>query len=170
MTLRMTLEKFFWLGLTLVAFNTTAQVFIDPDWKETEVPPPPSFNKDQLIPIEMPKYVSLRFGVDPTTLALTPDGIVRYVVVASNATGSTSAMYEGIRCATGEAKTYARYTSNGQWTSIQDPQWRGLSDNLPSRHALALARQGVCEGRSTTASSVATIVNVLRNPKQDQYR
>lgn len=163
----MKFEKLLWLGLTLVALSTSAQMVADPDWKEVEVPPPASFSKDKLIPIEMPKYVSLRFGIDPATLAVTPDGIVRYVVVAINATGSINAMYEGIRCSTGEVKTYARYASNGQWSSVQDPQWRGLDDNLPSKHAIAIARQGACVGHSTSANSAAAIVNALKYPKRD---
>ena len=163
-------EKFFWLGLTLLAATVSAQLVADPDWKETEAPAPPSFNKDQLIPVEMPKYVSLRFGVDPATLAITPDGIVRYVMVASNGSGSLSAMYEGIRCATGEVKTYARYTASGQWSAVAQPQWRGLNDQLPSRHALALARQGACDGRAATASSVAGIVHALKGPDEGRHR
>lgn len=162
----MNLKKLCGLGLTLLALQASAQTVPDPDWTETEVPPPPAFNQKQLIPIEMPRYVSLRFGVDPATLALTPDGIVRYVVVAANATGSLSAMYEGIRCATGEVKTYARYTSSGKWSAVPDPQWSHLTDNLPSKHALALARQGVCDGRSVAASSVAAIVNELKRSNQ----
>ena len=163
-------DKFFWLGLTLLAATASAQLVADPDWKETEAPAPPSFNKDQLIPVEMPKYVSLRFGVDPATLSITPDGIVRYVMVASNGSGSLSAMYEGIRCATGEVKTYARYTSSGQWSAVAQPQWRGLNDQLPSRHALALARQGACDGRAASASSVAAIVHALKGPDQGRHR
>jgi len=163
----MKLDKLFWLGLTLVALNASAQIVTDPDWKETEAPPPPAFNRSRLIPIEMPPYVSLKFGVDPATMTITRDGIVRYVVVAANATGSVTAMYEGIRCATGDVKTYARYAANGQWSSVKDPQWQGLGDNLPSRHAMALARQGVCEGRSAAASSVAEIVNALKYPKRE---
>ncbi|WP_296446497.1 CNP1-like family protein [Rhodoferax sp. UBA5149] len=163
----MKLDKLFWLGLTLVALNASAQIVTDPDWKETEAPPPPAFNRSRLIPIEMPPYVSLKFGVDPATMTITRDGIVRYVVVAVNATGSVTAMYEGIRCATGDVKTYARYAANGQWSSVKDPQWQGLGDNLPSRHAMALARQGVCEGRSAAASSVAEIVNALKYPKRE---
>ena len=165
----MNLEKLVWLGLILVAIGASAQRVTDPDREEAQAPPPPSFNKDQLIPIEMPKYVSLRFGIDPATLAVTPDGIVRYVVVASNPAGSISAMYEGIRCRTWEVKTYARYPSNGPWSAIKGPQWHGLDDNLPSRHAMALAKQGVCEGRSA-ASSAAAIVNALKNPNRGQYR
>ena len=161
-------EKLFWFGLMLLAISVSAQVSTDPDWKETEAPAPPAFNKERLIPIEMPNYVSLRLGVDPATFAISPDGIVRYVVVAINAAGSISAMYEGIRCASGEVKTYARYTSNGQWAPAPDPQWRRLNDNLPSRHALALAKQGVCDGRATAGNSAAAIVNALKYPKPDQ--
>jgi hypothetical protein len=162
----MKFEKLFWLGLTLVALNASAQVDTDPDWKETAAPVPPSFNKERLIPIDMPRYVTLRFGVDPATLVIAPDGIVRYVMVAANTTGSITAMYEGIRCATWEVKTYARFTANGQWSSVQEPQWQKLNDNLPSRHAMALARQGVCDSGSTTASSVAAIIKALKNPDQ----
>jgi hypothetical protein len=165
----MKLDKWLWLGLTLVALGASAEEDAL-DWKESEAPPAPAFNKGKLLPIDMPHYVTLQFGVDPATLVITPDGVVRYVVVASNATGSISAMYEGIRCATGQVKTYARFASNGQWSSIQDPQWRGLNDNLPSRHALALANQGVCETPTIAASSVKGIVNALTNPRQGSGR
>jgi len=160
----MKFEKLIWLGLTLMTFGASAQVIADPDWKESEAPPPPAFHTDKLIPIDMPKFVSLRFGVDPATLVITPDGIVRYVMVASNATGSISAIYEGIRCASGEVKTYARFNTSGHWSAVKDPQWQGLDDNLPSRHALALARQGACQGRSTPGNSVAGIVRALKSP------
>ena len=167
----MKLKKLFWLGLALLAFNAPAQVVTDPDWKETEAPPPPAFSKDKLIKIDMPQYVSMRFGVDPATFVITPDGIVRYVVVASNESGSISAMYEGIRCSTGEFKTYARFSSNGQWSLTKDPQWRDMYDtSLPSRHAKSLARQGVCDGMAMAASSVAVIVKSLKNQTQGQLQ
>ncbi len=143
-----------------------AQGFVDdPDWKELEVPPPPSFDKDKLIAIDMPVYVTLKFGVDPATLTITSDGVVRYVMVAINSAGSVNAMYEGIRCASGEFKTYARFNSSGQWSALKDPQWRPLNDNNTSRHALALARAGACNARSTPANSVPDLIAALkRNP------
>lgn len=134
----------------------------DPDWQESEVPAPPSFSIDHLIPIEMPHYVSLKFGVDPATLAIAPDGIVRYVMVTQNTSGSVTAMYEGIRCATGQVKTYARTSSGAAWSLVKDPQWRNLSDNLPSKHAIMLARQGVCDGRGAAASTVQDIIKALK--------
>lgn len=151
------------VGLTVCAVGAQAQALVeDPDWKETEVPAPPAFSKDHLVAIEMPHYVSLKFGVDPATLAITPDGIVRYVMVAINASGSVNAMYEGIRCATGEVKTYARASTSGTWSVVKDPEWRALSDNLPSKHAIALARQGACDGRAAAASSTADIIKNLK--------
>lgn len=161
-------EKLIWLGLLMLALNASAQIGTDADWQEGEIPTPPSFSPARLMPIEMPKYLSVRLGVDPKTFTVTPDGIVRYVMVATNATGSISAMYEGIRCASGEVKTYAQHTSSGQWTPVADPKWRSLNDNLPSKHALALARQGVCSGRTPSGQSAADIVNALKYPKPDQ--
>ena len=160
----MKFNKLVWLALTLLAFGVAAQED-KLDWQESEAPPAPTFNKDRLLALDMPRYVTLQFGVDPATLVITPDGIVRYVVVASNASGSISAMYEGIRCATGEVKTYARFSSSGKWSPVQDPQWRGLNENAPSRHALALANQGVCESSSIAASSVDAIVKAIKDSR-----
>ena len=166
-------------ALTLGASSTSmAQVFVeDPDWKEVDVPSAPAFNKDRLIPVAMPPYVTLRFGVDPATLTITNDGVVRYVMVARSSensgtssgtsSGTLSAMYEGIRCVSGEFKTYARFNASGQWAPVNNPQWRPLNDNNTSKHALALARQGACDGRSARARSVPTIISALRNPTTD---
>lgn len=158
----MNFKKLGWLSLMLITLGASAQVATSPDWKESEAPPPPSFDQHQLIPIDMPRYVSLQFGVDPATLSLTPDGIVRYVVVTVNASGSVSAMYEGIRCSTWEVKTYARYTASGQWSTLNNPPWLGLSDNVPSKHAAALAKQGLCDSGSTTWNSLSDMVQALK--------
>lgn len=156
------------LLLACSAAATQAQLTdIDPDWKETEVPPPPALKTDKLIPLEMPRHLSTRFGVDPDSLRVTPDGIVRYVVVASSPSGNINASYEGIRCQTAEVKVYARHGATGQWTPVSNAQWRPLNNNQPSLHALALARQGACEGRAATAQSTADIVRKLKNPNTD---
>jgi hypothetical protein len=156
------------LALTLIVQGAAAQTLTDTDRKESEAPPPPAFNTKQLIPIDMPKYVTLRFGVDPATLSITPDGIVLYVVVAINPAGSINAMYEGIRCATGEVKTFARYTTGGKWAVAANPEWQSLEANLPSRHAVALARQGLCEGHSAATRSVPAMIKLLISTNQDR--
>ncbi|MFZ4481919.1 MAG: CNP1-like family protein [Rhodoferax sp.] len=157
------------LGMALAALGIAAQTATGPDLQAPPTPPPPAFEVKRLIPIDMPKYVSLRFGVDPATLSIAPDGIVRYVVVAISPTGSVTAMYEGIRCSAAEVKTFARYnTSAANWSAVADPQWQRLNDNLPSKHALALAQQGLCEGRSTAVRSVPDLIKAL-TPSQNRF-
>lgn len=150
------------LSLACFALAAPAQGPADnPDWKEAEVPAPPKFDPKQLVSVDMPPYVSMQFGIDPATLAVTPDGIVRYVMVAVSPSGSVNAFYEGIRCATGEVKSYARANAHGVWTLVKEPEWRRLNDKQPSKHALALAQQGVCEGNAA-AGSVALILSNLK--------
>jgi hypothetical protein len=86
--------------------------------------------------------------------------VLRYVVVMRNASGSTSAAYEGIRCTTDEVKTYARTNSAGGWVAIAAPAWRSVTDNLPSKHAFAIARQGGCN--THLSSSVDETLKALR--------
>lgn len=167
----MQIKKRLWLALAMVVSSALAQAREEgSQWLEAPVPPAPAFGKAPLVSIEMPPYVSLRFGVDPESLVIGNDGVLRYVMVATSPTGAMNAMYEGIRCATGEVKTYALYGAAGQWAMVADPKWRGLNDNMPSKHALALARQGACESRSSTARSVQVIINELKHPGQGQIR
>ena len=153
------------LGALALALAVPLQAQVgpeDPDWKESTAPTPPAFSADKLLPLEMPPYVTLKFGIDPTTLSVTPDGIVRYVVVTHNSSGSVTAMYEGIRCARGEVKTYARANDSGAWSIIAAPKWRDFTDNLPSKHAWVFARQAACDGRAAAASSTADIIKALK--------
>lgn len=153
------------LGLLALTLATRIQAQIapdDPDWKESEAPPAPAFSTDKLLPLDMPSYVSVKFGIDPATLTIASDGIVRYVVVTHNSSGSVNAMFEGIRCATGEVKTYARTNDAGVWMPVTEPKWRDFTDNLPSKHAWVFARQAACDGRAVAASNTTDIIKALR--------
>jgi hypothetical protein len=157
-----------WLVVLFLTGSTCAAVAQNPadsqDWVEEAVGDAPTFSQAGLLSIEMPPYVSLKVGVDPATITVGKDGVVRYVVVMTNATGSMNAAFEGIRCATGEVKTYARQVTVGQWSKVTAAQWKSVTDNLPSRHAYAISRQGACDARS--APDRLTIVNALKNGKQ----
>ena len=142
-----------------------AQFFFDnPDWKETEAPPPPAFDEGKLLTFEVAANPSMVYGVDPATISISnSDSLVRYVIVASSASGARNAMYEALHCASGEVKTYARYTAAGKWQPVTNPQWRSVFEKSPSRHSLAFAKLGACDARAP-ATSVAEIVGKLKNP------
>ena len=90
---------------------------LDPDWKELDMKPPATFRTDRLVPIEMPRHVSVKVGIDPETLTVSSDGIVRYVVVAVSGNGNINAAYEGIWCRAGDVKIYARAGNDGRCVS-----------------------------------------------------
>ena len=149
-------------GLGISALAQTTQD--DPDWKESEAPAPPSFDVGKLIGFEVSPNSLLVYGVDPASIRLSKsDGIVRYVMVATSASGAKNVMYEGLRCSTGEFKTYARYSQDSGWSAVSNPAWRSMFGNMPSRHALRFAKAGACDG-AAPAPSVSVLVTRLKNP------
>lgn len=158
-------QNFVILGALLISLTGAAwgQLAVDnPDWKEIEVPPPPAFDVNKLVPFEVSRNAALVYGVDPAAIRISSsDGVVRYVMVASSASGAMNVMYEGIRCATGEFKTYARYSSDGRWRMVDNAEWRSLYSGAPSRHALQFAKAGACDN-AAPASSVQDIVSRLK--------
>jgi hypothetical protein len=152
------------LGLAVSCF---AQLLAtDPDWKESDAPPPPALNLKALVPFEVSTISNLTWTVDPTAITIVGDGLVRYVVVARSPSGVLNALYETINCSNGELKTYARIVgkesevASKTWVAVQDPQWKSIYE-APSRHALELAKQGVCTGK-TAAQSIGEIVTSLK--------
>jgi hypothetical protein len=151
------------LGVGL-ASSANAALFDNPDWKESDAPPPPKFEVSRMLEVDMPRNRELRYGVDPETIRITGDGVVRYVAIATRGgyRGPVNAFYEGLRCATGEMKTYARYTGEG-WHEAKDPQWQDLGSTR-STHTLALARQAMCRS-AAPRDSVDEMVRLLKNQK-----
>ncbi|NPC56140.1 CNP1-like family protein [Caenimonas soli] len=154
-------------ALAFVACAAHAQLGAEnPDWREAEAPPPPALKLDGLIPLEVPGS-TLRFGVAPGSVAVGSDGIVRYVVVASSTTGTVNAIYEGIRCSSGEYKVYARHNPDSGWTPTKDAAWRSLHEPM-SRHSLLIARTGACMGHGANGSA-ARIVQDLRSSIDSRF-
>jgi CNP1-like family protein len=152
-------------ALVLVAAAAQAQVAADdPDWREVEAPPAPALKLQGLIPLEMPGS-GLQFGVDPDSISIGSDGIVRYVVVATSSSGVVNGIYEGVRCDKGEVKVYARHNATGGWTVSKDPKWRAVNEQ---RYTNVIARGGACVGRGANQSA-ARIARDLRTPLERRY-
>ena len=153
------------------AFNASvlgtahAQGYLDAaDWKEIDTPPPPAFDVTKLITFEVSSNSALTYGVDPASVLISKvDGVLRYVMVAYSASGSKNVMYEGLRCSTGEVKTYARYTPDGRWVPVAEPQWRSVFDISTPRHPLRFARAGACDS-GAPVGTVRELVAKLKNP------
>lgn len=139
----------------------------DGEWQEAEAPTPPELNLKRSIPVDLAGS-SLRFSVQPDSVSIGPDRVVRYVVLATSGSGALNAMYEGVRCVTGEVKVYARYQPGSGWQTVDQPQWQSLHGNAAQRHSLAIARNGACQGRGANHSA-AQIVRDLAAPVDDRF-
>jgi hypothetical protein len=135
----------------------------NPDWREADAPPPPALRTSELVPLDMPGS-NLKFGVDPNSVSIGTDSIVRYVVVATSATGAVNAMYEGIRCDKGEWRVYARHTPGAGW-SPADTEWRAIDGSSTSRHTLAIARNGACIGQGPNLSAAQVVRDLKASPE-----
>lgn len=156
------------LSLVISAPALRAQLVpMDPDWREVDAPTPPAVKTTGLIPLELPGS-TLRFGVDPSSVSLDSDGIVRYVVVAASASGAVNGLYEGIRCNTGEFKVYARHNPGSGWVVSKNADWRAFTDVPSSRHSLLVARSGACIGHGPNRSA-AQIVRDLKSPIDSRF-
>ncbi len=134
----------------------------DPDWKELEAPAPPQLRTDALVHIDMSSS-ALRFGVDPASVAVGADGIVRYVVVAISNSGAVNGFYEGIRCGTAEVRLYARHSPDRGWVPVPDSRWQPLHENRLSSHSLVIARNGACIGSAANQSAARIVRDLVGN-------
>ena len=157
------------LACAMCCLSAQAQlVDADPDWKEAEAPPPPAPRTAGLVPLDMGSSV-LRWGIDPASITIAKDRVVRYVVVAQGQGGAVNALYEGLRCSTGEVKLYARYAGD-KWVPATGADWKPLDKrDAATRHSLAIARGGACMGQGANRSP-AEIARDLSRGSDNKFR
>jgi len=141
-----------------------AQTRLDevPSWVESETLLPTVLRTTGLIPVETPGS-DLRFGIDPASVTVGKDQVIRYVVVATSASGAINAMQEGVRCDTREVKTYARFHKDSGWRPVEGAAWRPLSSGVAAtRHSAIIARGGLC-GINEDTGMPRDVTKVLRD-------
>jgi len=164
------LRRILVLALAGACAGAGAQNIPDPvnDWTEADAPPPPPLRTQGLIPIDIASS-SLRFGVDPKSISIGADRVVRYVVVASSSSGTVNGIYEGIRCGTGQVKVYARHNPDSGWVQTRDADWQDIFKTPNSRHSLAIARSGACQENAPNVSAAQIILD-LKAPADRRFQ
>ena len=130
------------------------------EWKEAEVKFPPYPRNENLVQFEVGGNSPHRFYIDPPSLAIGPDGVVRYSLVTRTAGGATNITFEGIRCEGRRQKYYAVGEASGGWTPARDPHWRRIQHQEPDRRHRALVDTYFCVG--ITPRKSADILQRLR--------
>jgi len=143
-----------------------------PAWQEDAVTAAPAFDTARLVRFQLSTASELVYGIDPATLTVGQDGVIRYVMVARSPSGAVNALYDGLRCKTAEVKTYARWTpgadaQGGSWRPVEGAEWRSIYHHHGSRAALVLARGGLCDGPTPNAP-VSRMLRDLRQGGTDR--
>jgi hypothetical protein len=142
-----------WLAaLVLASTCAAAQVIPSNEFQEGDAPPPPVLKVQGLIPLDMGPGTELRWGVDPASIRIGPDRVVRYVVVGQSAAGAVNGFYEGVRCDSAEVRVYARHARDGDWVPVTSG-WAPLQGSSATRHSLVFARTGGCIGQAANRSA-----------------
>lgn len=121
------------------------------NWKEAAVRLPAYPRDGELIEFTVSVGATFRFFIDPASLSVGDDRVVRYTLIARSPSGVSNVSYEGIRCATGSYKIFAR-GNNGQW-SIQETEWRVIEPRSIQRWHNELRWQYFCPLRGTIFSA-----------------
>ncbi|QLP99330.1 MAG: hypothetical protein HZY78_02645 [Burkholderiaceae bacterium] len=121
---------------------------------------PPSFDLGRLLTLPRPAGATLDFGIDPQTLSVSPEGVVRFVLVASSGSART-VVYQAIRCSGFDYRIEARYQTaddgTGAWSRAPEASpgcpWPTRPWAVPrgSSRARACARAG-CPAAAPTTS------------------
>jgi hypothetical protein len=89
----------------------------------------------RLIEFEQHPGADFRYFIDPETLSVDKEGVVRYVLVARSSNGVQNVTYEGLRCETAEYRFYAFGQADGTWSRSRS-SWRSLHQSQPLQRIL----------------------------------
>ena len=140
-------------ALAVFALQAVAQTPVEPsewereqerrNWKEGDIKLPAYPGSEGLIEFEV--LGSFRFFIDPASLAVGPDGVVRYTLVARSPSGYANVTYEGMRCSALSYKVFAQ-GNDGKWSS-RDSDWRRIEPKTMNSPHYELRASYFCPDR-----------------------
>jgi len=183
------------LALTACSHNRTGDIedkllmdpFNDKPFVEDAVTtfPAPPVDRDA-VPFDVSgRDSALRFAIDPKSVSIGKDNVVRYTVLITSSTGARNVNYEGLRCDTAERRIYATLRNDtNQWIGNRAvnmnesaneetasmnaykaaSDWQRVGNGGPTDYASALMRTYFCDVRSVAGNGkAATLVQRLRD-------
>ena len=157
--------------LALLASSAMAQVQSRQDdeendktkpWQELAVELPAAPDANALLHFAITPPTSQSFHIDPKTLTVGTDGVVRYTLVAKSSAGASSVSYEGIRCQSFEKKLYAFGRADGSWSRARRDEWQPIFKNAANRQHVTLAQDYFCRD-GQLAGKATEIIDRIRN-------
>lgn len=140
----------------------------DKPWQEVAVqlPAPPA--SENLLPFYVSPTATHQFSIDAKSLTVGNDGVIRYSLVTTSSFGVKNVIYEGIRCASFEHKSYAFGRPDGSWSRSRNDSWERIQQHAANGHHAALAMDYFCQNLSVAGNANDMLKRI--KSKQSLYR
>jgi hypothetical protein len=115
---------------------------------ELEVPPPTYPVASAMTRYPIDNFRQTVF-IDPGTILISGDDIVRFVLVLRSPSGAETVSFEGIRCNSMEQKVYAlgrQTATGGTWVAARTSQWKPIGTRGTDPLRAELSREVFCNG------------------------
>jgi hypothetical protein len=138
-------------------------------WQEIAIQLPAAPLPENLLPFYVGPTVTYSFAIDAKSVSVGTDGVVRYTLVTTSASGARNISYEGIRCLSLEKKLCAFGHTDGLWSRSRRDQWDRISAKTANRQHAALAEDYLCDD-GMVAGNAVQIVELLRQGQGISFR
>jgi CNP1-like family len=112
--------------------------------KEDALALPPSPVEDRLLRFEIGGVTTNAFFVDPDSISIGEDWVIRYTSVVVSPSGARSISYEGLDCTDYAYKLYATGRPDGTWSEVKRPEWRPITFTEINRYRIVLFKDFFC--------------------------
>lgn len=156
--------------LALAACSVDSERFRS-DWEEQnagklakerdsgEIVVPPALRRGDLVEFKVSASSDFRFFVDASSVGVSRDGMVRYVLLARSPAGAENVTYEAMNCRGSEYRVYAAGRPDGSWERLEVP-WRALGPR--ARAQGVLAAEYFCPSRIAAANAGEAVMALRR--------
>lgn len=139
---------------------------VQPDeglWVEETVTSLPELPKQStLVAVRLEGDARHEYFIDPRSLSVGRDGVVRFGLVVKTRGGTQQSSYAGVHCARQEWKTYAVAADDGKWRSVTKPSWKLIEKKRSDSMRLDLYRYYLCIDKTPVSPSERILANLRR--------
>lgn len=130
-------------------------------WKEIEAQLPAYPKLEQALPFFVSSASDNEFFIDPKSVSVGEDEVVRYTLMIKSEAGVLNVSFEGIRCNTREKKLYAFGRKDGTWSRNKYAKWDAIKYKDVNRQHHMLFDDFFCPN-NIIAKDAAEVVNALK--------
>lgn len=139
-------------------------------WQEVEVGLPAAPDLSECRDFYVSAAAKNRFCIDPRSISVGADGVVRYTLVVDTPSGSRNVTFEGMRCETRERRLYATGQPDGTWVVSRNRQWVRISEATANRQHAALFLEYFCPDGIMVTKREEALDNLRRGGNQPKIR